>query len=165
MTGTLAKIDIVGRDGEKLVDDWSARPAHLSGVGRRRLPATCSWFPGPGRRRCWPTWCSMPKRTSTGSPTPSTISTSTVMRAMEPTTDAVDGWVAECAQRADATLFPKANSWYMGANVPGKPRVFMLFIGGFGVYLDICNEAAAAGYKGFSLLKNSSRRRWWLPFS
>jgi cyclohexanone monooxygenase len=41
----------------------------------------------------------------------------------------------------------------MGANVPGKPRAFMLFIGGFGTYLDICNEVAAAGYKGFDLLK------------
>ena len=55
--------------------------------------------------------------------------------------------------RAEATLFTKANSWYMGANVPGKPRVFMLFIGGFAAYLDICNEVADAGYKGFSLLK------------
>jgi cyclohexanone monooxygenase len=59
------------------------------------------------------------------------------------------------ARRADATLFTKANSWYLGANVPGKPRVFMLFIGGFGVYLDICAEVAEAGYKGFSLVKES----------
>ena len=65
----------------------------------------------------------------------------------------MDNWIAECAQRAEATLFTKANSWYMGANVPGKPRVFMLFIGGFGAYLDICNEVAAAGYKGFDLIK------------
>ena len=42
--------------------------------------------------------------------------------AIEATPDAVDNWIAECAQRADATLFPKANSWYMGANMPGKPR-------------------------------------------
>jgi hypothetical protein len=42
----------------------------------------------------------------------------------------------------------------MGANVPGKPRVFMLFIGGFGAYNDICAEVAAAGYKGFELLKS-----------
>lgn len=73
--------------------------------------------------------------------------------AIEPTPDAVDSWITECAERADATLFTKANSWYMGANVPGKPRMFMLFIGGFGVYLDICNEVAADGYRGFELLK------------
>ena len=46
---------------------------------------------------------------------------------------------------------PRPNSWYMGANVPGKPRVFMLFIGGFAVYNDICAEVADAGYKGFDL--------------
>lgn len=73
--------------------------------------------------------------------------------AIEPTAEAVENWIAECAQRAEATLFTQANSWYMGANVPGKPRQFMLFIGGFGTYLDICNEVAAAGYKGFELLK------------
>jgi cyclohexanone monooxygenase len=72
---------------------------------------------------------------------------------IEPAADAVDNWIAECAQRAEATLFTKANSWYMGANVPGKPRQFMLFIGGFATYLDICNEVAAAGYKGFDLIK------------
>ena len=60
---------------------------------------------------------------------------------------------AELVRRADQTLFPKANSWYMGANVPGKPRVFMLFIGGFAAYNDICAEVAAAGYKGFELTK------------
>lgn len=72
---------------------------------------------------------------------------------MEAEPDAVDDWIVECNRRADATLFPQANSWYMGANVPGKPRVFMLFIGGFAAYLDICHEVAAAGYKGFRLLK------------
>lgn len=73
--------------------------------------------------------------------------------SIEATTDAVDDWVAECARRAEASLFTQANSWYLGANVPGKPRVFMLFVGGFGAYLDICREVADAGYKGFELIK------------
>ena len=47
---------------------------------------------------------------------------------------------------------PQANSWYLGANIPGKPRVFMPFVGGFGVYGDIIAEVAAAGYKGFDIL-------------
>ena len=76
--------------------------------------------------------------------------------AIEATSEAVDSWIAECNQRAEATLFPKANSWYMGANVPGKPRVFMLFIGGFATYLDICTEVAGAGYKGFRLQKGGA---------
>ena len=73
--------------------------------------------------------------------------------AIEASPEAVDNWIAECARRADGHPFPKANSWYMGANVPGKPRVFMLFIGGFAVYNDICAEVADAGYKGFTLIK------------
>ncbi|MDT5108681.1 MAG: hypothetical protein QOE20_571 [Mycobacterium sp.] len=72
---------------------------------------------------------------------------------IEATEPAVDDWVVECASLAEASLFTKADSWYLGANIPGKPRVFMLFIGGFAVYNDICAAAAAAGYKGFRLLK------------
>ena len=49
------------------------------------------------------------------------------------------------------TLYPRANSWYMGANIPGKPRVFMPYIGGVGAYRQKCDEIAAAGYRGFSI--------------
>jgi hypothetical protein len=59
--------------------------------------------------------------------------------------------VAECTRRAAETLMPQANSWYLGANIPGKPRVFMPFVGGFGVYGEIIADVAAAGYKGFDI--------------
>ena len=49
------------------------------------------------------------------------------------------------------TLFPQANSWYMGANVPGKPRLFMPYIGGVGPYRAQCDDVAKAGYRGFEL--------------
>ena len=49
------------------------------------------------------------------------------------------------------TLYPLANSWYMGANIPGKPRVFMPYVGGVGVYRQKCDEVAAKGYEGFRL--------------
>ncbi len=52
---------------------------------------------------------------------------------------------------ADTTLFPKANSWYMGANIPGKKRVFMPYVGGFGPYDELCKDIAAKGYQGFVL--------------
>lgn len=67
---------------------------------------------------------------------------------------AVADWVTECNERAAATMFPQANSWYLGANIPGKPRVFMPFIGGFGVYGAICADVAASGYKGFTLAES-----------
>ena len=52
---------------------------------------------------------------------------------------------------ADTTLYPSAASWYMGANIPGKPRVFMPYIGGVGAYRQKCDEVAANGYEGFDL--------------
>ena len=70
------------------------------------------------------------------------------MGRIEATEAAQDEWVAHVNEVADGTLFPKANSWYMGANVPGKPRVFMPYIGGFPVYREKCEEVAARGYEG-----------------
>ena len=64
---------------------------------------------------------------------------------------AEDGWVAHVNAVADQTLFPRANSWYVGANLPGKPRVFMPYVGGLGVYRRRCDEVAERGYEGFIL--------------
>ena len=50
---------------------------------------------------------------------------------------------------ADRTLFPSVNSWYMGANIPGKPRVFLPYVGGLGNYTKICDEVVQEDYRGF----------------
>lgn len=152
MTGTLAKIDIIGRGGKILRDNWSDGPRTYLGLGVDGFP-NMFIVSGPGAPAVlanmvlhaeahvnWIADC-IDHLDDHG------------YQAIEATEQAVDDWGVECARRADATLFTKANSWYMGANVPGKPRKFMLFIGGFGVYLDICAEVAEAGYKGFELLK------------
>src|SRR4029078_6366746 len=68
---------------------------------------------------------------------------------MEAQKDAEDNGVAPVNEVAYTTLYPQANSWYMGANVPGKPRIFMPYIGGVGPYRHICNDGAAKGYEGF----------------
>ncbi|MFP6747919.1 MAG: cyclohexanone monooxygenase, partial [Alphaproteobacteria bacterium] len=52
---------------------------------------------------------------------------------------------------ADGTLYPLAHSWYMGANIPGKPRIFMPYVGGFDRYKRTCDAIAAKGYEGFTL--------------
>jgi cyclohexanone monooxygenase len=57
--------------------------------------------------------------------------------------------VAHVNDVAAATLFPRAGSWYLGANVPGKPRVFMPYAAGVGVYREVCERVAANGYEGF----------------
>jgi hypothetical protein len=64
--------------------------------------------------------------------------------------DAQQAWVAEVNEIASHTLFFKGNSWYVGANVPGKPRVFSLYLGGVGRYRDICDQVAAEDYRGFA---------------
>ena len=71
------------------------------------------------------------------------------LEVIEATGEAEDAWVEHVNEVAQLTLYPQANSWYMGANIPGKPRVFMPYIGGVGVYRRICDEVAAKGYEGF----------------
>ena len=67
---------------------------------------------------------------------------------IEATVKAEDEWVAHVNEVGNLTLFPLANSWYVAANIPGKPRVFMPYIGGVGVYRQKCDEIAAKGYEG-----------------
>jgi cyclohexanone monooxygenase len=65
--------------------------------------------------------------------------------------EAQENWVAHVRELAEATLMTNADSWYMGANVPGKPRVFMPYFGGFERYWTQCDEIVAEGYRGFTL--------------
>jgi acetyl esterase/lipase len=70
---------------------------------------------------------------------------------IEPTSTAEAGWVQHTNDFADITLFPQANSWYMGANVPGKPRVVLPYVGGVDRYRRICDEVVERGYLGFEM--------------
>ncbi|MCW5654370.1 MAG: NAD(P)/FAD-dependent oxidoreductase [Hydrogenophaga sp.] len=73
------------------------------------------------------------------------------IRRMEARTDYEEAWVRHVNDVADTTLFPRANSWYTGANIPGKPRVFLPYVGGHGVYRMKCADVAFKGYEGFTL--------------
>ncbi|WP_243453346.1 hypothetical protein [Polymorphobacter multimanifer] len=68
-----------------------------------------------------------------------------------PSTPSQSTWTMLVDQTAAHTLLPRANSWYMGANVPGKPRRFMPYAGGPHTYADICNAVVAKGYEGFTI--------------
>jgi len=70
---------------------------------------------------------------------------------IEATQQAEDNWVLHGIEVANKTLYPKAASWYMGANIAGKPRVFMPYIGGVNMYREKCAAIAANGYEGFRL--------------
>jgi cation diffusion facilitator CzcD-associated flavoprotein CzcO len=152
MTGALAKIDIVGRHGATLTDDWAHGPRTYLGLGVDGFP-DLFLISGPGAPAVLANMVLHAEAQVNWIAEAIGHLNDHGYAAIEATRDAVDGWGAECARRAEATLFPKANSWYMGANVRGKPRGFMLFVGGFATYNDICAEVADAGYKGFDLVK------------
>ena len=150
MTGALTRVDIRGRDGVSLKDEWHAGPRTYLGIASSGFP-NLFMITGPG--------------------SPSVLSNMMIsieqhvdfvadaiahldgrgLAAIEPTLQAQDGWVDHVNEIASYTLFPKANSWYMGANVPGKPRVFMPYAGGVGSYRVKCDEVARNGYEGFTL--------------
>ncbi len=152
MTGALAAIKIIGRNGVSLASQWSAGPRNYLGVAMAGFP---NLF------------------TVTGPLSPSVLSNMAVSieqhvewisdciaylrehgyASIEATVAAQDEWVQHVADVGSFTLFPQADSWYMGANVPGKPRVFLPYIGGVGVFREKCAEVAAGGYEGFTLLR------------
>jgi cyclohexanone monooxygenase len=72
---------------------------------------------------------------------------------IEPAGESEEAWIEHVNQVANLTLYPLANSWYLGANIPGKPRIFMPYVGGVGAYRQKCAEIAANGYEGFVLTR------------
>ncbi len=158
MTGAIVGVDITGREGQTLKQEWAGGPATYLGLTVEGFP-NLFLITGPG--------------------SPSVLSNMMVsieqhvdwivdclayMRregatAIEPTQAAVDGWVRHGLAYAELTLMPRANSWYMGANVPGKPRVFLPYVGGVGRYRKVCDEVAADGYVGFEIRGADGLRR------
>lgn len=150
MTGPLLRVDIRGRGGKRLVDAWIDGPRSYLGIAIHGFP---NMF------------------TITGPSSPSVLSNMLVSieqhvdwvadciawmnengkTAIEPSDEAERDWAEHTAQLAGMTLFPKADSWYMGANVPGKPRMFLAYVGGVGAYRLICDQIAATGYHGFDV--------------
>jgi cation diffusion facilitator CzcD-associated flavoprotein CzcO len=154
MTGALSKIGIVGRGGQPLRDDWKHGPRTYLGLAVDGFP-NLFIVSGPGAPAVLANMVLHAEAHVNWIADCISVLDKHGYAAIEADVDAVNLWIAECAARAEATLFPKADSWYMGANVPGKPRVFMLFVSGFAVYNDICAEVAAAGYSGFNLIKGA----------
>lgn len=152
LTGALAKIDIVGREGARLRDRWAHGPRSYLGLGIDGFP-NLFVISGPGAPAVLANMVLHAEAQVNWIADAIEYLDSHGYSAIEAGAEAVDNWGVECARLADATLFTKADSWYMGANVPGKPRGFMLFIGGFATYNQICAEVADAGYKGFELVK------------
>ncbi|HET7038188.1 MAG TPA: NAD(P)/FAD-dependent oxidoreductase [Thermomicrobiaceae bacterium] len=150
MTGPLFRIDIRGREGCTLREKWAGGPRAYLGLASAGFP-NLFLITGPG--------------------SPSVLSNMIVSieqhvewiadclaylgehdrHRIEADGAAEDAWVEHVDEVGNSTLYPLANSWYVGANIPGKPRVFMPYIGGVGTYRRICDEVAAEGYRGFTL--------------
>jgi len=151
MTGSLLRMDIRGRDGLPLAEAWKAGPQNYLGMQVAGFP-NLFMVTGPGSPSVlcnmpvaieqhveWITDCIAHMRKKG-------------LTRIEPRNEAVESWVAEVNAAANATLLPQAkHSWYLGANVPGKPRVFMPYAGGMAHYRKICADVAARNYEGFSL--------------
>jgi len=147
MTGAIEKIDIIGRDGRRLRDAWSAGPVNYLGLGVHGFPNLFT-VTGPGSPSVltnmivsiehhveWITEC-LAWMKSNGKAT------------IEADSAAQDSWVQHVNAVAGMTLYTSCSSWYLGANVPGKPRVFMP-LPGFPAYAQKCAEVAQNGYRGF----------------
>jgi cyclohexanone monooxygenase len=149
MTGALLKIDIRGRDGFSLRDKWCAGPSNYLGLGVAGFPNLFT-ITGPGSPSVlthmivsieqhvnWIAEC-LHRLRQRG------------LRTIEALPDAESAWVGHVNAVAERTLFPRCNSWYLGANIPGKTRVFMP-LPGFPAYAAKCAEVAERGYEGFAL--------------
>ena len=148
MTGTLFNIDIRGRNKLALKEKWKAGPRTYLGVMSEGFP-NLFMITGPGSPSVKSNML-----TSIEQHVDLVVSTIQHMRAknfelIEPEISAEDEWVDHVQEVANKTLFPQANSWYMGANIPGKPRLFMPYIAGVGTYRRICEEVVADNYRGF----------------
>jgi cyclohexanone monooxygenase len=153
MTGALREIDVQTSDGAILREHWAGGPLTYLGL-------MVSGFPN------------MFIVTGPGSPGVKTQMIASIeqhvdwiagaidhlhkhqLDRIEPSPQAESAWVGHVNQVADSTLYPLANSWYLGANIPGKPRVFMPYVGGFDRYKKRCDEVAAKGYEGFTLSRH-----------
>ncbi|TDL63993.1 NAD(P)/FAD-dependent oxidoreductase [Rhodococcus qingshengii] len=152
MTGPLFNIDIRGKDGVTLKEKWENGAAVRTylGLGTAGFP---NFFMITG-----------PESPSVLVNMPTAIEqhvdwiadcmeylTQNNLDTLEPSTEAEEEWSRHCREVAEMTLYVKTDSWYTGANIKGKPRSFLIYLGGFIYYTQKCNEIAASGYDGFVL--------------
>lgn len=153
MTGPLFKIDLRGRNGVTLKEKWAGGASLQTYLG-----IATEGFPNLFM--------------ITGPESPSVISNMMVsieqhvewvadcidylrkhdMAGIEAKREAEEGWSKHCREVAESTLAVKTDSWYMGANIPGKPRGFLAYLGGVGPYRQVCDDVANKGYDGFTLI-------------
>jgi cyclohexanone monooxygenase len=171
MTGSFDKMDIQGRDGLTLKTAWEAGPRTYLGLSTVGFP-NFFMITGPGspsvlaqmiqsieQHADWIVDC-MAHMRDVGA------------ESLEPTLEVQDAWVDHVNEVSKISLRSTCSSWYVGANIPGRPRVFMPYIGGFPIYVQKCNEVQTNGYEGFVIEGGEARNaeptvreteRWRVP--
>lgn len=152
-SGALSRIDITGRGGMNLAEEWGKDIRTTLGLMKYGFPnlfmtgaplapsaALCNMTTCLQQQTEWITACIRDIRDSGND-------------VIEPTKEGEDAWVRHHDETANATLIAKTESWYTGSNVPGKPRRVLSYTGGVGVYRDKCEEIARAGYPSFEMSK------------
>jgi cation diffusion facilitator CzcD-associated flavoprotein CzcO len=151
MTGPMLRMDIRGRGGVALRDVWEAGPRNYLGLQVAGFPNLFT-ITGPGSPSVL---CNMPVAIEQHADWITDCIRhlhGSGLERIEARADAMDKWVAEVNEAAHKTVLPLAkHSWYLGANIPGKPRVFMPYAGGMLRYRQVCADVAARGYEGFEL--------------
>ena len=150
MTGALLDVDMRVNTGGSLRAKWSAGPRTYLGLMTAGFP-NLFIITGPGSPSVKSNMVSAIEQHVDWITDCLKYLQSHGIRRIEAGLDTENEWVEHVNQVADATLYPLANSWYVGANIPGKPRVFMPYVAGLDKYRKICDDVAAKNYKGFVL--------------
>ena len=149
MTGALLGVDIRGRDGLKLKDKWAEGPRTYLGLNVSGFPNLFT-ITGPGSPSVLSNMIQSIEQHVEFIGDAIGYMDAHKFRSIEAQPEAEDAWVGLVSAIADMTLYPTCNSWYLGANVPGKPRVFMPYLG-FPSYVEKCEDVVAKDYEGFQL--------------
>jgi cyclohexanone monooxygenase len=148
MTGTLMRLDLRGRGGQTIQHKWAAGPLNYLGLTISGFPNLFS-IAGPGSTSAFTNGLRTIEHHVDWIAECLAAMQREGLRCIEATDAAEVDWVAHVNAVAQHTVYLSCNSWYLGANVPGKPRVFMPLADGFPAYVRRCAEVAAQGYAGF----------------
>jgi cyclohexanone monooxygenase len=150
ITGPLKRMNITGKAGLSLTEKWEAGPRTYLGLQTAGFP-NLFMITGPGSPSVLATMTAAAEQHANWIANVIGYMEADRLQTIEATPVAEDAWVDHVNELASNTLYFRGNSWYLGANIPGKPRVFMPYIGGFDTYRKKCDEVAVNGYEGFAL--------------
>ena len=150
-TGALTRIDIRGRGGRSLTEDWGKDIRTTMGLQVHGYPNmfTTAVPLAPSAALCNMTTCLQQQAEWISDCIKYMRSENRTV--IEPTAEMEEGWIAHHEETSGATLISKTTSWYLGSNVPGKPRRVLSYCGGVGTYRQKCDEVAQSGYEGFAM--------------